>query len=67
MPATPDGRRTRWAATADFEERRRRRFEQLGINLNALHPGVPMAMYHEEPGQEDFLVLEGECAADRGG
>jgi uncharacterized cupin superfamily protein len=37
------------------------RFEQVGINLNALHPGVPMAMYHEEPGQEDFLVLEGEA------
>ena len=37
------------------------RFEQVGINLNALHPGVPMAMYHEEPGQEDFLVLKGEA------
>jgi uncharacterized cupin superfamily protein len=37
------------------------RFEQVGINLNILHPGVPMAMYHEEPGQEDFLVLKGEA------
>ncbi|TMK73698.1 MAG: cupin domain-containing protein [Actinobacteria bacterium] len=37
------------------------RFEQLGINLNVLPPGSPMAMYHEEPGQEDFLVLRGEC------
>ena len=37
------------------------RFEQVGINLNALYPCVPMAMYHEEPGQEDFLVLEGEA------
>jgi uncharacterized cupin superfamily protein len=36
-------------------------FEQLGINLNALPPGSPMAMYHEEPGQEDFLVLKGEA------
>jgi len=36
-------------------------FEQLGINLNVLPPGSPMAMYHEEPGQEDFLVLRGEC------
>jgi uncharacterized cupin superfamily protein len=36
-------------------------FEQLGINLNVLPPGAPMAMYHEEPGQEDFLVLSGEC------
>jgi uncharacterized cupin superfamily protein len=37
------------------------RFEQVGINLNVLHPGVPMAMYHEEPGQEGFLVLKGEA------
>jgi uncharacterized cupin superfamily protein len=36
-------------------------FEQLGINLNVLPPGMPMAMYHEEPGQEDFLVLRGRC------
>ena len=36
-------------------------FEQVGINLNVLHPGVPMAMYHEEPGQEGFLVLKGEA------
>ena len=36
-------------------------FEQFGINLNVLPPGAPMAMYHEEPGQEDFLVLRGEC------
>jgi uncharacterized cupin superfamily protein len=37
------------------------RFAQLGINLNVLPPGMPMAMYHEEPGQEDFLILRGEC------
>jgi uncharacterized cupin superfamily protein len=36
-------------------------FDQLGINLNVLPPGKPMAMYHEEAGQEDFLVLRGEC------
>jgi uncharacterized cupin superfamily protein len=36
-------------------------FPELGINLNVLQPGVPMAMYHEEPGQEHFLVLRGEC------
>ncbi len=36
-------------------------FSELGINLNVLQPGVPMAMYHEEPGQEGFLVLSGEC------
>jgi uncharacterized cupin superfamily protein len=37
------------------------RFAQVGVNLNVLPPGAPMAMYHEEPGQEDFLVLRGEC------
>ena len=36
-------------------------FRDLGINLNVLQPGVPMAMYHEEPGEEAFLVLRGEC------
>ncbi|TMM10587.1 MAG: cupin domain-containing protein [Actinobacteria bacterium] len=42
-------------------ESRDDRFPQLGINLNVLQPGEPMAMYHREPGQEDFLVLDGEC------
>jgi uncharacterized cupin superfamily protein len=36
-------------------------FEELGINLNVLPPGKPMAMYHGEPGEEAFLVLDGEC------
>jgi uncharacterized cupin superfamily protein len=44
-----------------FEGKDEARFGDLGINLNVLHPGMPMAMYHEEPGQEDFLVLRGEC------
>jgi uncharacterized cupin superfamily protein len=44
-----------------FEGKGEAAFEQLGINLNVLPPGAPMAMYHEEPGQEDFLVLRGEC------
>jgi uncharacterized cupin superfamily protein len=35
-------------------------FPQLGINLNVLAPGEPMAMYHWEADQEDFLVLAGE-------
>jgi uncharacterized cupin superfamily protein len=35
-------------------------FPQLGINLNVLEPGDPMAMYHWEAVQEDFLVLAGE-------
>jgi len=36
-------------------------FLQLGINLSVLDPGVPMAMYHWEANQEDFLVLAGEA------
>ena len=35
-------------------------FPQLGINLVVLAPGEPMAMYHWEADQEDFLVLAGE-------
>jgi uncharacterized cupin superfamily protein len=38
-------------------------FEQLGINLTVLAPGEPMAMYHWEADQEDFLVLAGEALA----
>jgi uncharacterized cupin superfamily protein len=36
-------------------------FSQLGIHLVALGPGEPMAMYHWEADQEDFLVLSGEA------
>ena len=36
-------------------------FTQLGINLTLLEPGEPMAMYHWEADQEDFLVLGGEA------
>jgi uncharacterized cupin superfamily protein len=36
-------------------------FTQLGINLSILGPGEPMAMYHYENDQEDFLVLAGEA------
>ena len=36
-------------------------FSQLGIHLIALAPGEPMAMYHWEANQEDFLVLDGEA------
>ena len=38
-------------------------FEQLGINLTILGPGEPMAMYHRENDQEDFLLLAGEALA----
>jgi len=36
-------------------------FLQLGINLSVLGPGEPIAMYHWEADQEDFLVLSGEA------
>jgi uncharacterized cupin superfamily protein len=36
-------------------------FPQLGLNINVLQPGDPMAMYHWEADQEDFLVLAGEA------
>jgi uncharacterized cupin superfamily protein len=36
-------------------------FPQVGVNLNLLGPGEPMAMYHWEDDQEDFLVLHGEA------
>ena len=36
-------------------------FSQLGVNVQVLLPGVPMAMYHWEVDQEDFLVVSGEA------
>ncbi len=36
-------------------------FEQLGFNICVLWPGQPMAMYHWEADQEDFLVVSGEA------
>jgi uncharacterized cupin superfamily protein len=43
----------------DFEEGQR--WEQLGVNVFVLEPGNPMAMYHWEADQEDYLVLHGEA------
>ena len=36
-------------------------FDQIGISLYVLRPGEPMAMYHWETDQEDFLVVSGEA------
>ena len=36
-------------------------FSDLGIGLEVLGPGEPMAMYHAEDAQEGFLVLSGEA------
>ena len=34
---------------------------EFGLNVNWLPPGAPMAMYHHEPLQEGFFVLDGEA------
>jgi len=36
-------------------------FSQVGVHLVTLEPGEPMAMYHWEADQEDFLVVSGEA------
>jgi uncharacterized cupin superfamily protein len=48
-------------AIAEFDKGFRESFSQLGINLRVLEPGEPMAMYHWEADQENFLVLAGEA------
>ena len=35
------------------------RFEQVGVSIEMLGPGEPMACYHREWDQEGFLVLRG--------
>ena len=54
-----DGRGAVRVALDDFEGERQ--FEQLGVNPFVLRPGEPMAMYHWEADQEDFLVVSGEA------
>jgi uncharacterized cupin superfamily protein len=36
-------------------------FPQVGINVQVIWPGQPNCYYHGEEGQENFLVLSGEC------
>ena len=36
-------------------------FAELGINVRVLQPGQPNGYYHTDSGQEDFLVVAGEC------
>ena len=36
-------------------------FPHYGINVQVVWPGQPNCYYHAEEGQEDFLVLSGEC------
>jgi uncharacterized cupin superfamily protein len=44
-------------ASSEFEGETE--FDQLGIFLRVLGPGVPMGLYHREADQEGFLVLSG--------
>ncbi len=43
----------------DFEGRQE--WSQLGFRIHVLMPGQRNGMYHGESGQEDFLVVSGEC------
>jgi uncharacterized cupin superfamily protein len=54
-----DGRGAVAVIADDFEGERQ--FEQLGVNPFVLGPGEPIAMYHWEADQEDFLVVSGEA------
>jgi uncharacterized cupin superfamily protein len=38
-------------------------FDHLGVGLYWIEPGKPMALYHHEANQEDFLILRGRCLA----
>ena len=55
-----DGRGAVCVVSDDFEGWRRGS-DQLGVNPFVLMPGEPMAMYHWEADQEDFLVVSGEA------
>jgi uncharacterized cupin superfamily protein len=61
-----NARDTQWLhddvrARARFGGEGEAHFDDLGISLNVIEPGKPMALYHHEAGQEDFLVLKGEA------
>jgi uncharacterized cupin superfamily protein len=55
-----DGRGAVCVMSDDFEGRRREP-DQLGVNAFVLGPGEPMAMYHWEADQEEFLLVSGEA------
>ena len=47
--------------TKAFPQLDEQEFPELGFTVFVLPPGNPSTMYHAETGQEDFLVLQGEC------
>ena len=60
-----NARETRWVGTDDLWRSAWLEPEEpwpaLGFHLTVLDPGKPMAKYHAESNQEDFLVVSGEC------
>jgi uncharacterized cupin superfamily protein len=60
-----NARESRWRDTGSFgfycDFEGKKRFPDLGINLNVLAPGQSLALYHRENAQEGFLVLSGSC------
>jgi uncharacterized cupin superfamily protein len=56
-----DGRGNSVPFTGWTDEEAETYFPQLGVQVSVLGPGQPMAMYHWETEQEDFLVLAGEA------
>ncbi len=60
-----NARESRWGQSAGLGKGMRLEgdtsFSQVGIGIRVLARGEPMAMYHWEADQEDFLVLSGEA------
>lgn len=50
---------SRFGTVCNFEGSSR--FPDLGFNIRLLNPGQPASLYHQENGQENFLVLSGKC------
>ena len=55
------GRTTACGRSCRFGGQGEAHFDDLGVGLYWLEPGRPMSLYHHEAGQEDFLVLRGDC------
>jgi uncharacterized cupin superfamily protein len=53
---------SRRATVIDFEPQDEP-WPDTGVNVQVMQPGQPNCRYHDEPVQEDFLVLHGECIA----
>jgi uncharacterized cupin superfamily protein len=47
---------------ADTELEGKQEFAQLGFRIQVMYPGQRNGLYHGEAGQENFLVVSGECA-----